>query len=357
MSRIANPAIMRTRLIATPPLSQMLGMREIATTTSGLGRYPRRTVTLNTGHILPSIGLGTFQDPDEQEMSVYTALKCGYRHIDTAHNYGTEEQVGRGIRRSGVPREEIFITTKLWCNAHHPDDVEPALDDSLRDLGVDYVDLYLMHYPCAFKRGSDLMPSRPDGKIIPDSTDFVDTWKAMEKLLDTGKVKAIGVSNFSQLEIERILKEGSVVPAIHQTEMHPYLQQKDFVDWHESKGIKIIQFSPSGNLNAFYRNVEWAKDIAKMTRLIDHPVLLEIAKKHEKSPIQIALAWGVVNGRCLIPKSTIEWQIRENLEADSIPLDEEDLSKIAQMDQKARFNDPSDVFGYKLYVGLEGAAA
>lgn len=139
--------------------------------------------------------------------------------------------------------------------------------------------------------------------------------------------------------------------------MHPYLQQNDFVNWHESKGIKIIQFSPSGNLNAFYRNVEWAKDIAKMTRLIDHPVLLEIAKKHGKSPIQIALAWGVVNGRCLIPKSTIEWQIRENLEADSIPLDEEDLSKIAQMDQKARFNDPSDVFGYKLYVGLEGAAA
>lgn len=119
--------------------------------------------------------------------------------------------MGRGIRRSGVPREEIFITTKLWCNAHHPDDVEPALEDSLRDLGVDYVDLYLMHYPCAFKRGPNLMPSRPDGKMIPDSTDFVDTWKAMEKLLDTGKVKAIGVSNFSQLEIERILKEGSVV--------------------------------------------------------------------------------------------------------------------------------------------------
>ncbi|KAI8313698.1 hypothetical protein K4K61_007132 [Colletotrichum sp. SAR11_59] len=325
-------------------------------TATGMARYKGRTVTLNTGQILPSIGLGTFQDPEEQEMSVYTALKNGYRHIDTAHNYGTEEQVGRGIRRSGVSRDELFITTKLWCNSHHPDDVEPALDDSLRDLGVDYVDLYLMHYPFAFKPGPDFMPMGPDGKIIPDSTDFVDTWKAMEKLLLTGKVKAIGVSNFSQLELERILKDCSVVPAIHQTELHPYLQQKGFVDWQESKGIKIMQFSPSGNLNTFYRDVSWAKDVAQMARLIDHPILQAIAKKHGKSPIQIALAWGVVNGRCVIPKSTIEWQIKENLEADSIPLDEEDLQQIAKMDQQARFNDPTELFGYKLYVGLDGAA-
>lgn len=110
-----------------------------------------------------------------------------------------------------MSRDEIFITTKLWCNSHHPDDVEPGLDDSLRDLGVDYVNLYLTHYPCAFRRGPDFMPMGPDGKIIPDSTDFVDTWKAMEKLLLTGKVKAIGVSNFSKLELERILKECSVV--------------------------------------------------------------------------------------------------------------------------------------------------
>lgn len=138
--------------------------------------------------------------------------------------------------------------------------------------------------------------------------------------------------------------------------MHPYLQQKEFANWHESKGIKIIQFSPCGNLNTFYRDVSWAKDIAKTTRLIDHPVLLEIARKHAKSPIQIALAWGVANGRCVIPKSTVEWQIRENAEVDSIALDHEDLERIATMDQKARFNDPSADFGYKLYAGLDGAA-
>ena len=273
-----------------------------------------------------------------------------------------------------MPRDEIFLTTKLWCNAHHPDDVEPALDESLRDLGVEHVDLYLMHYPCSFKRGPEFLPFGPDGKMITDPTPFMDTWKAMEKLLKTGKTKAIGVSNFSKIEIEKILNEGSVVsvrlvaemedplltqrhqvPAVHQTELHPYLQQGDFVDWHEQQGIKIIQFSPSGNLNPFYRDVSWAKGIAEMTRLIDHPTLLKVAEKHGKSPIQIALAWGISNGRCVIPKSTVEWQIKENVEAENIALDAHDMAQIAKMDQKARFNDPSPEFGYKLYVGLDGA--
>lgn len=137
--------------------------------------------------------------------------------------------------------------------------------------------------------------------------------------------------------------------------MHPYLQQQEFVDWHKAKGIHIIQFSPCGNLNPFYRDVSWAKDVAQMTRLIDHPILLEVAKKHGKSPIQIALAWAIVNGRSVIPKSTIEWQIQENAAADSIELDDEDLAAIRKMDQKARFNDPSADFGYKLYIGLDGA--
>jgi diketogulonate reductase-like aldo/keto reductase len=115
------------------------------------------------------------------------------------------------MKRSGVPRDEIFLTTKLWCNAHHPDDVEPALDESLKDLDTDYVDLYLMHYPCSFKRGPDLLPFGGDGKMQTDPTHFIDTWKAMEKLLDTDKTKAIGVSNFSKNELEQILRECSVV--------------------------------------------------------------------------------------------------------------------------------------------------
>ncbi|OAA54595.1 Aldo/keto reductase [Niveomyces insectorum RCEF 264] len=324
---------------------------------TGLQLYKGKTHTLNTGQIIPAIGLGTFQDPDEQEQSVYIALKNGYRHIDTAHNYGTEKQVAQGIRRSGVPRDQIFLTTKLWCNAHHPDDVKPALDESLRDLETAYVDLYLMHYPCAFKRGPDFLPFGLDGKMVTDPTPFIDTWKAMEKLLKTGKTRAIGVSNFSKSELEVILKEGSIVPAAHQMELHPYLQQKDFIEWHKEKGIRVIQFSPCGNLNPFYRAVSWSKTEANMTRLVDHPVLAKVAQKHGKTPIQIALAWGVVNGRAVIPKSTIEWQILENADADKIALDEDDLRQIATMDQKARFNDPSADFGYQLYIGLDGAAA
>lgn len=288
--------------------------------------------------------------------------------------------MGKGIKRSGVPRSEIFLTTKLWCNAHHPDDVEPALDASLKDLDTDYVDLFLMHYPCSFKRGDDFLPFDSNGKMITDLTPFIDTWKAMERLLKTGKTRAIGVSNFSKIELETILKDGNVVgrpsvlnhlqnlnlgidsvlsimqiPAAHQMELHPYLQQKDFVDWHKEKGIHMIQFSPCGNLNAFYREVSWSKDISHMTRLTDHPILLEISKKYQKSPIQVALAWGVANGRSVIPKSTIEWQIKENMEADFL-LSEEDMNKIAEMDEKARFNDPSADFGYRLYVGLDGVA-
>jgi alcohol dehydrogenase (NADP+) len=151
------------------------------------------------------------------------------------------------------------------------------------------------------------------------------------------------------------LTSGFQVPAVHQIELHPYLQQKELVDWHIERGARIIQFSPCGNLNSFYRDVSWAKEVAQMVRLIDHPTLLKVAQKHGNSPVQIALAWGIQNGRCVIPKSTIEWQIRENLGAEDIVLNEEDLEAIESMDQKARFNDPSVDFGYKLHEGLDGA--
>jgi len=167
--------------------------------------------TLNTGAKIPALGFGTFQDPDSQEETVSQALQKGMRLIDTARVYNVEEQVGRGIKKSGVPREHIFVSTKLWCNDYHPDDVERALDDSLRDLDTPYVDLLLMHYPCTFKRGPDRFPRNAEGRIIPGETTYVDTWKAMEKLTNTGKAKAIGVSNFSQGEIETLLRESSTV--------------------------------------------------------------------------------------------------------------------------------------------------
>lgn len=166
---------------------------------------------LNTGQKIPAIGFGTWQDADAQAKAVEIALNDGYRHIDTARVYGTEAAVGKGIKDSKVPKEEIFITTKLWNNAHHPDDVEKQLDASLKDLGVDHVDLWLMHWPSSFKRGEDLFPKGEDGKFIKGEGDYVETYKAMEKCLKKGKTKAIGISNFSKAEIERLLKETSVV--------------------------------------------------------------------------------------------------------------------------------------------------
>ena len=176
---------------------------------------------LNTGAKIPAVGFGTFQDPDAQEDAVALALKSGVRHIDTARVYDTEKQVGRGIRRSGVPREEIFLTTKLWSNSHHPDDVENALDASLQDLDTGYVDLFMIHYPCTFARGDekDRFPRDAEGKMIMGKTTFVDTWKAMEDLVRSGKVKAIGVSNFNQKEIEALIENSSTVSLRHRIEI------------------------------------------------------------------------------------------------------------------------------------------
>lgn len=208
--------------------------------------------------------------------------------------------MGKAIRECGVPRNELFVTTKLWNHKHHPDDVPQALQDSLNDLGLDYVDLFLMHWPVAWKRGDDPFP-KENGKAAVVDIDYVDvrecnplfrggdlthgiqTYKAMEKLLQTGKVKAVGVSNFSKAEIERLVKNTSVVPAAHQLELHPWLQQRAFTQWHKEKGIYITQYSPFGNQNEIYSG---PKQIGK---LIEDPVLNEIGKKYGKTGAQVAL--------------------------------------------------------------------
>lgn len=156
------------------------------------------------------------------------------------YSYGTEAAVAKGIKKSGVPRERIFLTTKLWNNAHHPDDVEKALDASLKDLETDYVDLFLIHWPVAFARGDEPFPKDSNDKPKVVDIDYVDTYKSLEKVFKKGKAKAIGISNFSKAELERLLKQTEVVPAVHQMEQHPWLQQKDFSDFHKEKGSKYL---------------------------------------------------------------------------------------------------------------------
>ncbi|KAJ5370316.1 oxidoreductase [Penicillium cataractarum] len=280
---------------------------------------------LNTGAEIPAIGFGTWQDEQAQEDAVTEALKVGYRHIDTARVYLTEKAVGKAIKRSGIPRQELFITTKLWNNKHHPDDVAPALQQSLNDLELDYVDLYLIHWPVAWKRGDELFPKK-NGNMILEDIDIVDTYKAMEKLLDTGKVKAIGVSNFSKAEMERLLKETSVVPAVHQMECHPWLQQ---------------------------RGISFTDRRARLEKLINEPVLAEVGKQYDKSAPQVTLAWGVTQGHSVLPKSKTPSRIQSNLKGD-FRLGPRDMEKIRYIDKKLRFNDSSGEFGRDFFTDLEG---
>lgn len=274
------------RLSPTKPLILRSQLRKMSSPT---------LIKLNTGANIPAIGLGTWQDKDDQEKAVLEALKAGYRHIDTARGkstltslissirsdsdpvYGTEPMVGSAIKKSGIPRSEIFITTKLWNNSHAPEDVEPALDASLKDLGTDYVNLFLIHWPSAFKPGKELFPKESDGKKTATADiSYVDTWLAMEKLLKTGKTKAIGISNFSRKEVEDILEKGSVVPATHQLECHPWLQQKEFTEWQRSKGIVIQHYSPFGNQNEIYDS---GKKMSKLMVSLIFPVSLSLCNR------------------------------------------------------------------------------
>ncbi|RJE26703.1 aldehyde reductase AKR1 [Aspergillus sclerotialis] len=309
--------------------------------------FQQKHFKLNTGALIPAIGLGTWQDEDAQEAAVTTALKAGYRHIDTARCYGTEKPIGNALRQSGVPRDQIFITSKLWNNKHHPDDVPQALDDTLSDLGVDYIDLFLMHWPVAFQRGDDPFPSDKDGKLITADIDYVDTYKAMEGLVKSGKAKAIGISNFSRKETERLLAKCSMVPAVHQLELHPWLQQREFVKYLESNGIHVTHYSPLGNQNALYGGRD---DVG---RLVDDNLLNEIGKKYGKTGAQVALAWGVSQGHSVIPKSKTVARIHENL-LYTFELSSEDMEKISSIDKKLRFNDSSKDFGYELFADLDG---
>ncbi|PGH27392.1 hypothetical protein AJ80_00870 [Polytolypa hystricis UAMH7299] len=309
---------------------------------------PRDTkFKLNTGAEIPAIGFGTWQDPQAQEKAVLTALEAGFRHIDTAAVYETEEAVGSAIKKSGIPRSQLFITTKLWNSKHHPDDVESALNDSLRKLGVDYVDLYLMHWPVAFARGEELFPQDEQGKPRIEKVGYVETYEAMEKVYKSGKTKAIGISNFSRSELQDLLHKTSVVPAVHQLELHPWLQQREFVDFMKSKGIHVTQYSSLGNQNEVYTGRE------KLGRLIEDPVLVKVGEKYGKSGAQVALAWGIASGHSVLVKSKTPKRIRENFESD-FELKPEDVQTINGIDKKARFNDSSEEFGYDFFMGLDG---
>ncbi|KAK4687054.1 hypothetical protein P7C73_g3062, partial [Tremellales sp. Uapishka_1] len=298
-------------------------------------------IKLNTGATIPAIGLGTWQaKPGEVQTAVAHALKSGYKHLDCALCYQNEDEVGQGIKESGVKREDIFITSKVWCTYH--DRVAECLDLTLKSLGTDYLDLYLVHWPIrTVENGTvKLFPVKEDGsRNIDWEWDQADTWKQMEALLATGKVKAIGVSNCSVPLLEKLEKTWKVVPAANQVEIHPYNPELELYAYCKSKGIVLEAYSPLGSTGS-----PLSKD----------PELLAIAEKYKVTPATILISWHVNNGVVVLPKSVTPSRIESNLNV--VKLEQSDiqaLNKMAEGGKQQRINTPpwGTDFGFPHWYG------
>ncbi|GAA5895825.1 hypothetical protein JCM6882_001390 [Rhodosporidiobolus microsporus] len=278
---------------------------------------------------IPAVGLGTWKSqPGEVRSAVKVALDTGYKHIDCAWAYKNEKEVGEGIKDSGVDREKVWITSKLWNSFHRPEQVKPALKETLDNLGVGHLDLYLMHWPVAFS-GTD-----KSGKSIVDwnlTNDVLPTWRAMEELVEEGKVKHIGISNFTIGRTKKLLKKAKIKPAVNQVELNLHCAQYDLVKWHQDNGVLIESYSPLGSTGA--------------PQLSD-PLVLELAKKYDTGPANILISWQVARGVIVLPKSVTPERIRSNFrEVELETTDVEKLEKRALEFGTQRTVDPSESWG------------
>jgi len=298
---------------------------------------PAPTIKLNTGVEMPMFGLGTWKSKEgEVYEAVKTAIESGYRLIDCAYAYRNEHEVGRALKDvmgSGVvKREELFIVTKLWNTFHSKEAVPKGIAESLRDLGLDYVDLYLIHWPFGYQEGGDPFPYDKDGKQLTTDVDYVETWKAMEEVYKSGKAKAIGISNFNSQQINRLLENASVVPAVNQVELHPYLTQEKLVEFCRSKGIQVMGYSPLGSPDR-----PWAK--AGDPSLLEDPKIKAIADKYGKSPAHVLIRYQLDRGIIVIPKSVTPSRIKSNAEVFDFKLSAEDIATINSFNRNHRFCD------------------
>ncbi|NHC25376.1 aldo/keto reductase [Nocardioides sp. IC4_145] len=274
------------------------------------------TITLNNQTTIPQLGFGTYQvPPEDTAAAVSTALEIGYRHIDTAQMYQNEAGVGEAIKASGVPREELWITSKLNNGFHRPDDARRSFDETLEKLGVDVIDLFLIHWP---------LPTRYDG-------DYVSTWRTLTELVDQGRARAVGVSNFQPAHLDRIVAETGVVPAVNQIEVHPYFCNEEARAASIRHGIEVEAWSP----------------IAQGA-VLDDAVIGRIAEAHGKTPAQVTLRWHVERSDIVFPKSVTEQRIRENFDIFDFSLSVDEVAEISALDRGAagRTGPDPDTFDY-----------
>jgi len=266
---------------------------------------------LNDGHTIPQLGFGVFKvDPDEAERVVSDALEVGYRHIDTAAVYGNEAGVGRAIEKSGIPREELFITTKLWNSDQGTQSAHDAIDLSLEKLGLDYVDLYLIHWP------------------RPDLDRYVETWLAMEHMREQGKTRSIGVSNFHRAHLERVIAESGTVPAVDQVELHPAFQQRELRAFSEPLGIRTESWGPLGQ---------------GKYDLFAEKAVQDAADAHDVSPAQVVIRWHLQHGIIVFPKTTSRERMATNFAVFGFELTEAEMAAIDALDRGQRVGADPDV--------------
>ncbi len=282
------------------------------------------------GDKFPALGLGTWlSKKNEVYEAVLAAIKAGYRHIDCAYIYGNEKEIGAALHEAFklglVKRQDLFITSKLWNSDHAPERVELAIQKSLADLQLDYLDLYLIHWPVAFKTGHDQVKSSTDlytRAEMPLST----TWKAMEQLKKAGLARHIGVSNFDIPKLTRLMKDAELKPEVNQVELHPYLQQADLLAFCQENGVLLTAYAPLGSRNLMQSE-------AGLTR---EKLIVDIAAKHGCTPAQVLLAWNMERDVVVIPKSVNEGRIAENFGSLNVKLDADDMAQISTLERNLR---------------------